>query len=153
MSVFTRKEYTGEPVAVNGRGMWFRGLPVMETWEKPHIEAYIQRVLSEVKPRTVLEIGYGLGYTAQAIQDYGVDTHWIVEAHPIVLDRLKLWARSRPTVVVIDGFVEDVTLPQSVDLIFDDRHDMTNYGNGWIKKVAHRHYERFDVERMMVTNG
>mmetsp|Transcript_7069 Transcript_7069/g.20078 ORF Transcript_7069/g.20078 Transcript_7069/m.20078 type:complete len:457 (+) Transcript_7069:113-1483(+) len=51
----------------------------------------------------VLEIGFGLGYSAEAIQQRRPSSHVIVECSGVVLERLRKWAEGRPGVVVVEG--------------------------------------------------
>ena len=49
---------------------------IMMEWEKPYMEASIDIL----KPTgDVLEIGFGLGYSANAIQKYDINMHTIIE--------------------------------------------------------------------------
>ena len=74
---------------------------VMMEWEKPYMEALVDRL----KPSgDVLEIGFGLGYSADAIQKYDINTHTIIECDPVVLVMLKRWAkRQKHKVIIIEG--------------------------------------------------
>jgi protein-L-isoaspartate O-methyltransferase len=55
---------------------------VMMEWEKPYMEACIEKLNPSGH---VLEIGFGLGYSATAIQNYsGVKKHTIIECSPEV---------------------------------------------------------------------
>jgi guanidinoacetate N-methyltransferase len=59
------------------------GHPVMEDWERPYM-----RRLAEIATSlsgTVLEVGYGLGLSAAAIQEQDIDHHVVVECHPDVM--------------------------------------------------------------------
>ena len=47
---------------------------VMMEWEKPYMEALVDRLQPS---GDVLEIGFGLGYSADAIQKYDINTHTI----------------------------------------------------------------------------
>ena len=45
---------------------------VMMAWEKP----YMEHLIKKLKPKgDVLEIGFGLGYSASAIQKYNITSH------------------------------------------------------------------------------
>ena len=49
---------------------------VMMAWEKP----YMEHLIKKLKPKgDVLEIGFGLGYSASAIQKYNITSHTIIE--------------------------------------------------------------------------
>ena len=51
----------------------------------------------------VLEIGFGCGYSAEHIQRCTPRSHTIIECAPSVLERLRPWAATRPSVTVIEG--------------------------------------------------
>lgn len=144
-----RDVYTSASLRRTPEGLFCGPLAIMETWERPHIEAYVRRVLDEHRPATVLEVGFGLGYTAQAIHDFGVAKHVIIECHPQIIADARRWAADKPRVELLYGFVEDIELPIGIDLIWDDRHDATNYGDEWIRRVGAKHYHKFDALEMM----
>ena len=59
---------------------------VMMEWEKPYMEACIDKL----KPSgNVLEVGFGMGYSATQIQKYKPKSHTIIEMDKEVLKRLK----------------------------------------------------------------
>ena len=59
---------------------------VMMEWEKPYMEACIDRL----RPKgDVLEIGFGMGYSATQIQKYKPKSHTIIEMDPVVIKKLK----------------------------------------------------------------
>jgi len=74
---------------------------VMMEWEKPYMKALIKNL----KPRgDVLEIGFGLGYSANEIQQYKINSHTIIEDDKEVLIRLKRWAKKQKHKVnIIEG--------------------------------------------------
>ena len=62
---------------------------VMMEWEKPYMEACIDKL----KPSgNILEVGFGMGYSATQIQKYKPKSHTIIEMDKEVLKRLKKWA-------------------------------------------------------------
>jgi len=52
---------------------------------------------------SVLEVGFGLGFSAEAIQKRKPSSHVIVECSPAILARLRAWAAGRPSVTVVEG--------------------------------------------------
>lgn len=91
------KDKFGKEVLLNGDKQQVR----ME-WEKPYIEACIDAL----KPHgDVLEIGFGLGYSAEQIQSHSPRTHIIIESNPEIAERAKEWAAERPkaNIKVING--------------------------------------------------
>ena len=59
---------------------------VMMEWEK----TYMESIINTIKPTgNVLEIGFGCGYSATAIQQYNPKSHTIIECHPLVNKKIK----------------------------------------------------------------
>lgn len=74
---------------------------VMMEWEKPYMKALVKNL----KPKGhVLEIGFGLGYSATEIQKYNIKSHTIIESDLNVINKLKLWAKKqKQKVIIIEG--------------------------------------------------
>lgn len=92
----------------------------MMEWEKPYINALIENLNPS---GDVLEIGFGLGYSADAIQKFNIKSHTIVEDNPEVLKKLKEWAlNQKHHVNIIEGCWQDVlpTLGKFDSVFFDD---------------------------------
>jgi hypothetical protein len=78
---------------------------VMMEWEKPYMEALIKNL----NPTgDVLEIGFGLGYSANEIQKNNIKSHTIIESDKNVLKKLKIWAEKQKNKVhIIEGFWQE----------------------------------------------
>ena len=77
---------------------------VMMAWEKPYMDACIDAL----NPfGAVLEVGFGLGYSAERIQSYHPESHTIIEYHPEVAQRAREWAKNYPHVTIIEGMWQD----------------------------------------------
>ena len=73
---------------------------VMMEWEKPYMEACIDKL----QPKgDVLEIGFGMGYSATQIQKYKPKSHTIIEMDPLVIKRLKKWAKDYDNIIIVEG--------------------------------------------------
>ncbi|XP_065880752.1 protein arginine N-methyltransferase 2 [Euphorbia lathyris] len=59
---------------------------VMMAWEKPLMEAHAKAVCSV--GGHILNIGFGMGLVDSAIQQYNPISHTIIEAHPLVYQRM-----------------------------------------------------------------
>ena len=51
----------------------------------------------------ILEIGFGMGISAGYIQANNINSHTIIENHPQIIEKLKLWAADKPNVIIIEG--------------------------------------------------
>lgn len=100
----TAVEYREDELRIGGQ-------QVMQAWERPLMQA--MAAIAAESHGDVLEVGFGLGLSATALQASGVRSHTIVEANPEVRKALERWrvesARSR--VSVLAGRWQDVELP------------------------------------------
>lgn len=51
----------------------------------------------------ILEIGFGMGISANYIQSHNVKSHTIVENHPDIIPKLIEWANDKPNVIIVEG--------------------------------------------------
>ena len=94
---------------------------VMMAWETDLMKQHAQRVTQTAGH--VLEIGFGMGISAQFIQDFGCKSHTIVEMHPDIIIRLQEWAKDKPNVTIIHGDwfeLQDIICQQQYNGIFYD---------------------------------
>ena len=91
---------------------------VMMEWEKPYMEACIDKL----QPKgDVLEIGFGMGYSATQIQKYKPKSHTIIEMDPIVIKRLEEWAKDYDNIIIVEGtWQEKINNSGKFDEIFFD---------------------------------
>ena len=93
---------------------------VMMEWEKPYMKALVDNL----NPcGDVLEIGFGMGYSADQIQKHNIKTHTIIECDPTVLKKLKAWSKKQKKKVhIVEGVWQDKldSLSQFDSIFFDD---------------------------------
>ena len=92
---------------------------VMMEWEKPYMEACIDKL----QPKgDVLEIGFGMGYSATQIQKYKPKSHTIIEMDKTVIKRLKKWAKDYDNIIVVEGTWQEKLkdLGKFDEIFFDD---------------------------------
>tara|TARA_A100001201_G_scaffold89209_4_gene78177 strand:+ start:20362 stop:21006 length:645 start_codon:yes stop_codon:yes gene_type:complete len=94
------------------------GTQAMMEWEKPYMEACVQRL----QPYgDVLEIGFGMGYSASEIQKFDVDSHTIIEPDPVVYERALEWASQYEKVQIVKGsWPYDFDRSKKYDCFFSD---------------------------------
>lgn len=95
---------------------------VMMEWEKP----YMQACIDALKPfGDVLEIGFGLAFSAERIQTFHPKSHTIIEFHPEVAKRAREWAKQYPNVVIIEDTWQNALPKLGVfDAIFFDDYPL-----------------------------
>ena len=106
---------------------------VMMEWEKPYMEACIDKL----QPKgDVLEIGFGMGYSATQIQKYKPKSHTIIEMNPIVIKRLKEWSKDYDNIIIVEGtWQEKIQGLGTFDEIFFDDYPLKEPENNFEKKL------------------
>ena len=94
---------------------------VMMAWEKP----YMQSCIDMLEPTgDVLEIGFGMGYSATHIQTYKPKSYTIIECDPVVIKQCKEWAKDYNNVTIIEARWQEVLgtdkLKKYDQVFFDD---------------------------------
>ena len=103
------------------------GRKVMMNWETSIMEKSAEYVC--YNKGDVLEIGFGMGVCADYIQAQDVNSHTIVEIHPQIIEKLKVWAEDKSNVTIIEGDWYDVEGLSTYDGIFIDTYGDDNWSN------------------------
>ena len=76
----------------------------------------------------ILEIGFGMGISADYIQQHTINTHTIIENHPDVITKAQAWAADKSNVTIVEGSWYDVkdTLSTYDGLFYDTWGDENN---------------------------
>lgn len=91
-------------------------------------KSYIEALIKELRPSgNVLEIGYGFGDGAEAIQRFNPKSHTIIENIPEVAKEAKKWAGRHPNVTIIEDNWQDVLPKLGIfDAIFYNDYPLDN---------------------------
>ncbi len=122
------------------------GHPVMEDWEINYMEKLAE--ISAGNGGVILELGYGMGLSAKAIQSHDINAHYVIECHPEVIARCVKdfhYAIATNRLHILSGFWQDVT-PLLQDELFDgilfDTYPMSeeeiHSNHFWFFKEAYR---------------
>merc|ERR1712194_149727 len=116
----------------------------MEQWEKPYMEELARVATSQ--GGKVLEVGFGLGLSASAVQRCEkVEEHIIIEANAGVVEHGKKWAESQPHKVTFKhGLWQDV-----VASLEDESLDGVLYDTYPLNK-AEQHTHQFDFLKQIM---
>lgn len=92
---------------------------VMMDWEDSIMQEHANIVCHN--QGDVLEIGFGLGLSANHIQSLSPSSHTIIEIHPQVYSKLEIWASGKTNVTIINADWWDVkdTLGQFDGIFYD----------------------------------
>ena len=99
---------------------------VMMSWEAPIMEKSAEYICES--KGDILEIGFGMGICSDYIQAQDVNSHTIVEIHPQIIEKLKIWAADKDNVTIVEGDWSDIEL-DTYDGIFLDTYGDKNLSN------------------------
>jgi len=104
-----------------------QGAEVMMSWEAPIMEKSAEFICHN--SGDVLEIGFGMGICSDYIQAQGVNSHTIVEIHPEIIEKLKVWANGKSNVTIVEGDWSSVNGLSTYDGIFIDTYGDENWSS------------------------
>tara|TARA_Y100000592_G_C5462386_1_gene314706 strand:+ start:623 stop:1255 length:633 start_codon:yes stop_codon:yes gene_type:complete len=79
---------------------------VMMDWENPLMSASAAYVCEN--GGDILEIGFGMGISANYIQQHTINSHTIIENHPDIIPKAQAWAADKSNVTIVEGSWYDV---------------------------------------------
>ena len=104
-----------------------QGAEVMMSWEASIMEKSAEFICHN--SGDVLEIGFGMGICSDYIQAQGVNSHTIVEIHPEIIKKLKVWADGKSNVTIVEGDWNSVSGLSTYDGIFIDTYGDDNWSS------------------------
>ena len=104
-----------------------QGAEVMMNWETSIMEKSAEFICHN--SGDVLEIGFGMGICSDYIQAQGVNSHTIVEIHPEIIEKLKVWAADKSNVTIVEGDWNSVSGLSTYDGIFIDTYGDDNWSS------------------------
>ena len=103
------------------------GLNILYKEEESYLKKGIELLCDEVKPKSVLEFGFGKGWTASEFQKYGINRHIILEPNKEVYQMALNWKESYNTnIEILNIFSWDFETDEKFDLVYDDREPITD---------------------------
>tara|TARA_Y100000385_G_scaffold87283_1_gene89869 strand:+ start:643 stop:1203 length:561 start_codon:yes stop_codon:yes gene_type:complete len=79
---------------------------VMMDWENPLMSSSAAYVCQN--GGDILEIGFGMGISADYIQSHLISSHTIIENHPEIIPKAQTWAQGKSNVTIITGSWYDI---------------------------------------------
>jgi len=74
---------------------------VMMNWEDPLMSASAAYICEG--GGDILEIGFGMGISANYIQSHTINSHTIIENHPDMIPKAQAWAADKSNVTIVEG--------------------------------------------------
>ena len=116
-------------------------MEVMMDWEDSLMKKHADYVC--INGGDILEIGFGMGISANYIQQNNPASHTIIENHPQIIKKAKEWASDKPNVTIIegdwyevkdslstyDGIFYDTFNDQNMDKFKDSLNTLTKLGS------------------------
>lgn len=95
---------------------------VMHKWETPIMKEKAKWVCQN--GGDILEVGFGMGISANYIQKQKINSHTICEIHPQILEILHKWAEDKPNVIILEGdWYDNVNKMSKYNGILFDTHN------------------------------
>ena len=101
---------------------------IMRGNEEVYIKESIRLICERIHPRSVRELGFGFGFTADEFQAQGVKKHVIYEPNDHLYRKACAWAEGKRGVTVVNSRFEDAPNDERVDLVYNDIYGMCNEG-------------------------
>ena len=112
---------------------------MMKECEEKEIKEEAKSLYEKYKPKSILEVGFGLGYTATQFQECGIEKHTIVEAHPQMVKAAKKWKENYPNknIEIVFEFIQDYIYDEAnFDLIYDDRYEIIDRDQSYLEMLG-----------------
>ena len=116
MKNFLKADINFYPDKITYVGDWYEGLDclaktsqeltIMHEWETDLMRQHAEFVCS--LGGDILEIGFGMGISADFIQKQGIKSHTIIELHPQIAEKAREWAADKPNVTILEGDWQEV---------------------------------------------
>ena len=101
---------------------------VMMDWEDPLMSSSAAYVCEN--GGDILEIGFGMGISANYIQSHTINSHTIIENHSDIIPKAQAWAVDKSNVTIIEGSWYDIKDSLSTyDGLFMDTYGDKNMNN------------------------
>jgi len=146
---FYKKDWKDAEAIFSKHALKIFGYAVMEDWETPYMKDLAD--ISASKGGVILELGYGMGISANFIQKHKIIEHLIIEANKDVASMARLFAKKAkyPT-KVIEGLWEDVIeniQDETVDGILFDTYPLSE------KELYQNHFNFFPFAYRKLKEG
>ena len=93
--------------------------------ETEYLKKGVKLLCDKLHPKSVLEFGFGKGWTASQFQDYGINRHVILEPNKQNYQMALDWKSNYDTdIEILNIFSWDYNGSEKFDLVYDDRMEV-----------------------------
>lgn len=104
---FEKQEWKTAKASFTDHDLRILGEPVMEDWETPYMKELAD--IACANGGVILELGFGMGISANFIQQHNITKHIIIEANHDVAEKAREFGNTAPhEVEVLEGLWEEV---------------------------------------------
>ena len=135
----TNKEWINGAFSESETDYKIAGENILYKKETEYLKKGVELLCDMLHPNSVLEFGFGMGWTATEFQEQGVKRHIILEPnkenYQMALDWKKQFDDS--DIEILNIFSWDFETDEKFDLVYDDRQQFT-------KKDNDKHYKQMN---------
>ena len=103
------------------------GMNILYKEETEYLKKGVKLLCDKLHPSSVLEFGFGKGWTASQFQEYGIKRHVILEPNKEVYQMALAWKDKYNTdIEILNIFSWDYDGDEKFDLVYDDRFYLKN---------------------------
>jgi len=111
------------------------GMNILYKNEKDYLKKGVELLCKKIKPTSVLEFGFGKGWTATEFQSYGIKRHVILEPNKENYQMALDWKdKYSSDIEILNIFSWELETDEKFDLVYDDCYVLNHK----------RHYEHID---------
>ena len=102
------------------------GMNILYKKEIDYLKKGVKLLCDKIKPTSVLEFGFGMGWTATEFQEQDIKRHVILEPNKEVYQMALDWKDKYDTdIEILNIFSWDYDSDEKFDLVYDDRQQFT----------------------------
>ena len=104
---------------------------ILWKYEEPVLKKGVELLCKKHKPKSILEFGFGKGWTATEFQKQGVQRHVILEPNKENYQMALEWKKQfdDSDIEILNIFSWDLEITEKFDLVYDDRQQFTSKDN------------------------
>ena len=121
----TKQEWIDGSLVETDTDYQIEGQNILYKNEREFLVKGVELLCNQQTPKSVLEFGFGLGWTSTEFQRHSLDTHIILEPNTASYNLGVEWKKDYNTnIEIIKCFSWDYTPTITFDLIYDDRQEV-----------------------------
>ena len=104
------------------------GKNILWKYEKDFLPKGVELLCKKIKPKSVLEFGFGMGWTATEFQKQNIERHVILEPNKENYQMALEWKNKfdDSDIEILNIFSWDFETDENFDLVYDDRQQFTD---------------------------